>query len=63
MGLHLTHLIVGTLENVVMLSWALLMPLDDKHARDVRVGASYWYWIAGIWIPLYAIIYWAPRIL
>ena len=27
------------------------------------LGAVYWYWIAGIWIPLYAIIYFGPRIL
>jgi cytochrome c oxidase subunit 3 len=60
-GLHLLHLIVGTAENFTMMLWALLKPLDDKHARDVRVGAVYWYWIAAIWIPLYAIVFLGPR--
>ena len=59
--LHLLHLITGTAENLLMCVWVWLKGLDIKHARDVRVGAAYWYWIAGIWIPLYAIVFWAPR--
>jgi heme/copper-type cytochrome/quinol oxidase subunit 3 len=37
--------------------------MDDKHARDIRIGAIYWYWIAAIWIPLYVIIYFGPRMI
>jgi hypothetical protein len=29
----------------------------------VRVGAVYWYWIAAIWIPLYVIVYFGPRLI
>src|SRR5437763_1248280 len=63
LSMHLLHLITGTAENFIMILWALARGLDTKHERDVRVGAVYWYWIAGIWIPLYAIIYFGPRIL
>lgn len=63
LGLHLLHLITGTLENAVMTAWVLAHPLDDKHARDIRVTAGYWYWIAGIWVLLYAVVYWSPRVL
>jgi cytochrome c oxidase subunit III len=59
--MHLLHLITGTAENFIMMLWTWLKGLDTKHARDIRVGAVYWYWIAGIWIPLYAIIYFGPR--
>jgi hypothetical protein len=24
---------------------------------------GYWYWVAGIWLPVYATIYFAPRFL
>jgi cytochrome c oxidase subunit III len=61
LGMHLLHLITGTAENFIMTLWVWLKGLDTKHARDVRVGAAYWYWIAGIWIPLYMIIYFGPR--
>ena len=61
LGMHLLHLITGTAENFLMTLWVWLKGLDVQHARDVRVGASYWYWIAGIWVPLYAIVYFGPR--
>jgi len=61
LGMHLLHLITGTAENLLMTLWVWLKGLDVRHARDVRVGAAYWYWIAGIWIPLYAIVYFGPR--
>jgi cytochrome c oxidase subunit III len=60
-GLHLLHLIVGVLETVMMLAWALRHGLDKKHARDVRVTAVYWYWVVGTWLVLYAIMFVGPR--
>jgi heme/copper-type cytochrome/quinol oxidase subunit 3 len=61
LGLHLMHLFIGTLENLLMLVWVMLKGLDDKHARDVRVTAVYWYWVIGTWIILYAIVMVGPR--
>jgi heme/copper-type cytochrome/quinol oxidase subunit 3 len=58
---HLLHLIAGSLENSLMLVWTLVHGLDDKHARDIRVNAVYWYWIIFIWIPLYTIVFLGPR--
>ena len=63
LGMHFMHLIVGTAETVLMTAWLLTHGLDDQHARDVRVTASYWYWIAAVWIPLYVLVYFGPRIL
>ncbi|MBW8837573.1 MAG: heme-copper oxidase subunit III, partial [Burkholderia sp.] len=63
LGMHFAHLIVGTLENGIMTAWLLTHGLDDQHARDVRVVAVYWYWIAVIWIPLYLLVYFGPRLL
>ena len=60
-GLHLLHLIVGELEMVMMLAWALRHGLDKKHARDVRVTAVYWYWVVGTWVVIYAILFLGPR--
>jgi cytochrome c oxidase subunit 3 len=60
-GMHLLHLVTGTAENLLMALWVWIKGLDTKHARDIRVGAVYWYWIAAIWIPLYVMIYFGPR--
>ena len=62
-SMHLLHIIVATSENTAMLLWALRHGLDKKHARDVRVSAVYWYWVVGIWIPIYVLIYFGPRFL
>ena len=61
LGLHLTHLIVGSLENLLMIAWIVRHGLDRKHARDVRVNAVYWYWIGAIWVLLFAIVDLSPR--
>jgi heme/copper-type cytochrome/quinol oxidase subunit 3 len=61
LGLHLMHLFIGTLENALMLAWISLKGLDQKHARDVRVTAVYWYWVIGTWLILYAIVFIGPR--
>jgi cytochrome c oxidase subunit III len=63
LGMHLLHLITGTCENGLMAAWIFTHGMDDKHARDIRVGATYWYWIAGIWILLYGLVFWGPRFL
>ena len=63
LGMHLLHLLTGTLELALLAAWLFVKGMDDKHARDIRVTAAYWYWIAGIWIPLYIILFWGPRFL
>jgi heme/copper-type cytochrome/quinol oxidase subunit 3 len=58
--MHLLHLIVGIVEDSLMLGYVSKYGLDDKHARDIRVTAVYWYWIGGVWIPLWALVYLGP---
>jgi cytochrome c oxidase subunit III len=61
-GMHLLHLIVGSIENLFMTMWIFAHGMDEKHSRDVRVAAIYWYWIVGIWWILFAMIFWSPRL-
>jgi cytochrome c oxidase subunit 3 len=60
-GLHLTHLVIATSENLIMTIWIFVKGLDDKHARDIRVTAVYWYWVAAIWVLLFALIWGGAR--
>lgn len=62
LGMHMLHLIVGTCELALMLLWVLIKGLDDKHARDVHITAIYWYWIVGIWVVLWFIVFISPRL-
>lgn len=63
LGMHYLHLIVLTFEVIFLALWVFFRPFDEKHRIDITVTAVYWYWVAGIWIPLYAILYFGPRII
>jgi heme/copper-type cytochrome/quinol oxidase subunit 3 len=43
--------------------WTQVKELDDKHALDLTVMAVYWYWIVGMWVVLFPIVYLLPRII
>lgn len=63
LGMHYLHLLVLFFEVVFLALWVFFRPFDEKHRIDITVTAVYWYWVAGIWIPLYAILYFGPRII
>ena len=36
-------------------------PLEGKRFSDVSENALYWYFVVLSWLPIYAVVYWAPR--
>jgi heme/copper-type cytochrome/quinol oxidase subunit 3 len=63
LSLHTLH-IGGELIETGVLAWLLWDgPLEAKLFADVDDNSLYWYFITGIYVPVYAILYWAPRIL
>src|ERR1051325_1213424 len=62
LGMHMMHLVVLTSEGVLITIWALTREFDMKHRVDVVTLAVYWYWVVGVWLFLYAIVYFTPRI-
>jgi heme/copper-type cytochrome/quinol oxidase subunit 3 len=63
LGMHTGHLIASTLENVLIAVLMRAGPVEQKHFVDVNVNAIYWYFVVVAWLPVYVIIYFAPRIL
>ena len=63
LGLHMFHLIVLFCEDICLAVWTFVHGFDDKHALDVTVAAIYWYWIVGIWLLLFPIVYLVPRMI
>lgn len=63
LGMHLIHLFVLMCEDVFLAIWTFLKGVDEKHALDISVMAVYWYWIVGVWVLLYALVYLGPRFL
>ena len=61
LGLHTVHLVTDLVDTVVLT--ALMF---TKHARgrrfvDVAENAIYWNFVVIAWIPIYALLYFAPR--
>jgi cytochrome c oxidase subunit III len=61
LGLHTTHLLTDTLDTVVLTVLMFTGPLEGKRFVDVSENALYWYFVVLAWLPLYAVIYLAPR--
>src|SRR5215211_6629622 len=61
LGMHMLHLLVLTTECVLLAIWIFTREFDMKHRVDIVTVAVYWYWVTGIWLVLYAIIYFTPR--
>ena len=37
-------------------------PLEERRFVDVSENAMYWYFVVLSWLPIYALIYFAPRL-
>jgi cytochrome c oxidase subunit III len=61
LGMHLAHLLTLILETVLLTLWAFLREFDMKHRLDMTALAIYWYWVVGVWLLIYTVVYWSPR--
>jgi cytochrome c oxidase subunit I+III len=60
MGLHFIYILAGLGEYALIFTWIATHTMDEKHDLDVTLIGGYWYWVAGIWIPIYLTIWWSP---
>jgi cytochrome c oxidase subunit III len=61
LGMHAAHVLTSTFENALLLVVLVVGPVERKDFVDAHVNALYWYFIAAIWVPTYALVYLAPR--
>jgi cytochrome c oxidase subunit 3 len=61
LGLHTTHLITDTIDTGVLAVLLFTGPFEGKRFVDVSENAVYWYFVVASWLPIYAVIYLAPR--
>jgi heme/copper-type cytochrome/quinol oxidase subunit 3 len=62
LGLHTTHLITDTVDTAVLGVLLITGPFEGKRFVDVSENALYWYFVVLSWLPIYAVIYLAPRV-
>jgi heme/copper-type cytochrome/quinol oxidase subunit 3 len=63
LGLHTTHLLTDVVDTLVLT--VLMFTRHGRNGRrfsDVYDNAFYWDFVVLSWLPIYAILYWLPRI-
>jgi cytochrome c oxidase subunit 3 len=63
LGLHTTHIVTDFLDSAVLTALMFTGPVEEKRYVDVSENALYWYFVVLSWLPIYGVIYWAPRLL
>ena len=61
LGLHAAHILTDVGDTVVLTALMFTRHAHGKRFSDVEDNAFYWYFVVGSWLPLYTLIYWAPR--
>jgi cytochrome c oxidase subunit III len=63
LGLHTFDLVAEVLETILLMVFALTGPMTDHLFLDISDSAPFWYFVAAIWVPIYAVLYVVPRVL
>jgi heme/copper-type cytochrome/quinol oxidase subunit 3 len=63
LSLHTTHIVTDFLDTCVLTVLMLFGPVEEKRFVDVEENSVYWYFVVAAWLPIYGVIYWAPRLI
>jgi cytochrome c oxidase subunit 3 len=63
LGIHTAHVVTDLLDTIVLTVMLFTAPLDANRFVDVSENAFYWYFVVFTWMPIYALLYIAPRFL
>jgi heme/copper-type cytochrome/quinol oxidase subunit 3 len=61
LGLHTFNLVTDVIDTLVLTAVMFKQPLEGKRFVDIAENSGYWDFIVLTWVPIYAVIYWAPR--
>lgn len=62
LGFHTAHIVTDFADSSVLLALMFIGPIEESHFVDVAENSMYWYFVVLSWIPIYAVIYIAPRV-
>jgi heme/copper-type cytochrome/quinol oxidase subunit 3 len=62
LGLHTLHLATDVVDTIVMTALFFTGHVPEKRFTDADENAMYWVFVVIGWLPLYALLYWSPRL-
>jgi len=61
LSMHTIHVATDVVDGGVLTALMFTGPITERRFVDVSENSLYWYFIVAWWIPIYLVIYWAPR--
>lgn len=62
LGLHTVHIITDVVDTIVLTVLMFTRHAHGKRFSDVGDNAFYWNFVVLSWLPIYALLYWGPRL-
>lgn len=62
LGLHAVHLATDLGDTVVLTVLMFTRHAQPRRFSDVTDNAFYWNFVVLVWLPLYVVLYWIPRL-
>jgi heme/copper-type cytochrome/quinol oxidase subunit 3 len=63
MVLHTVHVITDVLDTAVLAVFLFTHEVRGKEHSQVADNCIYWSFVVWTWVPIYLLVYWAPRLL
>jgi cytochrome c oxidase subunit I+III len=63
LGLHTVHLLTDWFDTLVLAVLMFTDRVEGKRFMDVSENCDYWYFVVFTWLPIYVVLYFAPRFL
>lgn len=60
LGLHTFNLVTDIGDSLVLTTLMFKGPIEGKRFVDIAENSGYWDFVVLTWLPIYAVIYWAP---
>lgn len=61
MLLHTTHLVTDFIDTAILIVWLFTHPVSTERFSDVDDDCVYWAFVVATWLPIYGLVYLAPR--
>jgi cytochrome c oxidase subunit 3 len=61
LSMHTIHVATDVVDGGVLTALMFAGPVTERRFVDVSENSLYWYFIVAWWIPIYLVVYWAPR--
>lgn len=62
-GFHSTHVFSVVLKTMFVAVLAARGYFNAERNLGVEINGLYWHFVVAVWVPLYVVVYWSPRLL